>query len=486
MSTQIYKTKPFNHQVAALERSWDREAYGYLMEMGAGKSKVLVDNMAKLYLEGQLDFALVIAPKGVYQNWINKEIPEHLSDAVPRRVIQWVASPSKKQQAEMRSIREAFDGLTIFVMNVEAFSYPKGKAALEWMANALGRRGLIGVDESTTIKNHKAKRTKALLKAAAKFRFRRILTGSPITKSPMDAFAQFEFLGPGILGFKSYYSFQSRYAVLVRRSMGAHSFDQIVGYRNLDELTQTIERHSYRVLKKDCLDLPEKTYTKRLVDLTEDQYRMYEQLRKHGLTLLEDGEMVSAPVVITQMLRMQQVLCGHLKTDEGEMVTFPSNRINAVKELVAEHSGKAIIWSRFRYGIQGLVTALNEEYGEGSAAAYYGDTTPEERAQIVRNFQDPNHPLRYFVSNKTGAYGITLTAANLVIYESNDFDLETRLQSEDRAHRIGQHNPVLYVDLISPGTIDEKIVESLRNKIELGAKVLGEEVREWLNLKPSK
>lgn len=481
-----FKTVPYDHQRTAMDLSRSRKSFAYLAEMGAGKSKMLIDDFGRTYLDGEIDFALIIAPKGVYRNWVAKEIPTHMSDDVNYRIIRWVASPNQKQKAEMQSVKDPFDGLTIFVMNVEAFSTVKGKQAGEWMAKRFGARGAIGIDESTTIKNHKAKRTKALCKIASGFAYRRIMTGSPITKNPMDAYSQFEFLGPGLLGFDSYYAFQSRYAVIQKRTMGAHSFQQIIGFRNLDELTDRIARYSFRILKKDCLDLPEKTYNVRYVGMTDEQHRMYEQIRTTAMTLLEDGEMVTAPAVITQMLRLQQVLSGHLKTDEGELVTFPSKRMDALEEILDEHDGKAIIWSRFRYDIQGIVENLNKRFGEGSAAAYYGDTTDDERARIVSDFQNPDHPLRFFVSNRTGAYGITLTEANLVVYYANDFDLETRIQSEDRAHRIGQRNPVTYIDLMTERSIDEKIVEALRNKIDIGAKVLGEEAREWLQIKPQK
>jgi SNF2 family DNA or RNA helicase len=487
MSTNFFKTKPYDHQIEALNRGMNQPSYGYLMEMGTGKSKVLIDNLAGLALQGKVNFALVIAPKGVYRNWVAKEIPEHMSDDVPHRVIRWVANPNKTQKAEMQSVSKAFDGVTIFVMNVEAFSTVKGKTAGEWMAKHFGARGMIAIDESTTIKNHKAKRTKALMKIAAGFAYRRILTGSPITKSPMDAYAQFEFLGPRLLGFNSYYAFQGRYALTQKRKMGAMSFEQIVGYRNLEELTYRIDQHSYRVLKKDCLDLPEKIYTARYIGMTDEQLKMYEQIRNYAMTMLDSGELVTAPAVITQLLRMQQVLSGHLKTDDGEMVYFPSKRMEALTDVLDEHSGKAIIWSRFRYDIQQIVATLNKAYGEGSSAAYFGDTPDEERNDIVRNFQNPDHPLRFFVGNPaTAGYGLTLTEANLCVYYANDFNLETRIQSEDRAHRIGQKNNVTYVDFVTPGTIDEKIVEALRAKIEIGAKVLGEEARTWLNLKPQK
>jgi SNF2 family DNA or RNA helicase len=463
-----------------------REEFGYFMEMGTGKSKVLIDNIGILYLEKRITFALILAPKGVYRNWVTKEIPEHMSDDVPHRVIRWVSSANKKQQEEMRSVKDDFDGLTIFVMNVEAFSTKKGQTAGEWMARNFGPRGLIAIDESTTIKNHKAKRTKSLLKVAAEYKYRRLLTGSPITKSPLDIYAQTEFLRPGLLGHESFYTFQGRYAVLQRRSMGAQSFQQVVGYKNLDELTDKIDQFTFRVLKKDCLDLPEKIYTARYVTLTDEQVKMYTQLQEQAMLLFDDGEMVSAPAVITQMLRIQQVLSGHLKTDDGEMKYFKSNRMEALKEIMDEHSGKAIIWSRFRHDIVEITKMLNKEYGEGCAAAYYGDTPDDERNQIVQMYQDPRSSLRFFVGNPaTAGYGLTLTEANLVVYYANDFNLETRIQSEDRAHRIGQKNNVTYIDLISEGTIDEKIVDALRNKIDIGAKVLGEEAREWLTLTPT-
>ncbi len=482
-----YKLKPFDHQITALERGWDRPEFGYFMEMGTGKSKVLLDNIGMLYLLGEINFALVIAPKGVYRNWVAKEIPEHMSDDIPHRVIRWVSSPNKTQQAEMRSVGEKFEGLTIFVMNVEAFSSVKGKTGGEWMARAFGRNGLIAVDESTTIKNPKAKRTKSLMRIAAAFKYKRLLTGSPITKSPMDIYSQCEFLRPGLLGYDSFYSFQYRYAVVQRKTMGSHAFQQIVGYKNLDELTERIDAFSYRVLKQDCLDLPEKIYTVRYVEMTKQQREMYNSIKQYALVMLDSGELSTAPAVITQMLRLQQIMSGHLKTDDGETIYFESKRMDALKELIEEHDGKAIIWSRFRYDIQQITKMLNETFGQGCAASFYGDTPDDERQRIVEDFQDKNSKLKFFVGNPaTAGYGLTLTEADLVVYYANDFNLETRAQSEDRAHRIGQKNNVTYVDLITDGTIDEKIVTSLQSKIDISAKVLGEEAREWLTLTPKK
>jgi SNF2 family DNA or RNA helicase len=481
-----FKTEPYKHQQTAMDVCGDRTSFGFFMEMGTGKSKVLIDNMGTLYLQGKLDFALVIAPKGVYRNWVGKEIPEHLPDDIKVRVIRWVSGGNVTQRSEMRSVKDKFDGLTIFVMNVEAFSSLKGQQAGAWLARAFGPHGMIAIDESTTIKNHKAKRTKALLKIAEGFKFKRLLTGSPITKSPLDIYAQAEFLGPRLLGYDSFYAFQARYCVMHKQSMGMKTFSQIVGYKNIDELHHKITQFSYRVLKKDCLDLPEKTYTVRYVYMTQEQLSYYKDIKKFALAQMGNGEIVTAPQVITQLLRLQQVLSGHLKTDDGTMLTFPSERLDVLQGILEEHSGKAIIWSRFRHDIRIITEVLNKKFGAGCAAAYFGDTSDEERNNIVHNFQNPDHPLRFFIGNPaTAGYGLTLTEANLVVYYANDFNLETRIQSEDRAHRIGQKNPVTYIDLITEDSIDEKIVEALRQKINLGAMVLGEKAKEWLTLTPS-
>ena len=482
-----FKTVPYEHQKEALRRGAYQPAYGYLMEMGTGKSKTLLDNIGLLYLDGLIDFAILFAPKGVYRNWVSKEIPEHFSDKIPHRTIRWVSSPNATQLKEIRSVSTPFEGMTFFVMNIEAASTVKGIEALSWLGKKFGSRGLIGVDESTTIKNMKAKRTKNMIKAGQLFRYRRILTGSPVTKAPLDIYAQAEFLGPLLLGHSSYYAFQGRYAITQKRKMGAHSFEQVVGYRNLDELSGIISQFSYRVLKKDCLDLPEKIFTTRDVELTPEQAKMYDEIRYEGLTLLRGGEMVSTPSIIAQMLRLQQVLSGHLRTDEGELVEFPTNRLEELVSICQEAGGKVIVWSRFRHDIQQITKRLNEEFGDGSAASYYGDTSDDERLRIVQEFQKPDSPLRFFIGNAaTAGYGITLTAATTVVYYANDFSLEHRLQSQDRVHRIGQKNAVTYIDLITPGTIDERIVQALRNKIDLGAKTLGEEAMKWLELSPKK
>ena len=181
-----FKTKPFKHQIDALDASHDKKYFALFMEMGTGKSKVLIDNIVHLYGRGEIDFALIIAPKGVYRNWVEREIPQHLPDDVSHRVIRWVSNPNKEQEREIKSVKDAFEGITIFVMNVEIFSTVKGRNVGNWLAKRFGSRGIVAVDESTTIKNTKSNRTKALVQLSKDFEYSRILTGSPVTNSPMD------------------------------------------------------------------------------------------------------------------------------------------------------------------------------------------------------------------------------------------------------------------------------------------------------------
>lgn len=476
-----YKTEPYEHQRVALEKSHSQRNYAYFMEMGCGKSKVLIDNITWLYEGGHIDTAIVVAPKGVYRNWQISEIPAHLPEDIEHEVYVWNPNPNKTQTNHLTEGVTQREKLRILLVNVEGFATPKVRKYLEMFVR--GSAFLLAVDESTTIKNPKAKRTKALVALGKGASFRRILTGSPVTKSPMDLYSQCGFMSKELLGHDSYYSFQGRYAITRTQRMGNHSFQQVVGYRNLDELSTKLDRFSYRVTKEDALDLPDKVYTIRHVGMTDEQLKHYMSLKNAAIALLDDGELVSAPAVMTQLLRLQQVLCGHLMTDDGELVEFKTKRLDALLETIEEMAGKVIIWSRFRYDIKAIVATLAKAYGSGSVVSYFGDTTDEQRQNAITSFQFGD--ARFFVANpQTAGYGLTLTAATNVIYYANDFNLETRVQSEDRCHRIGQKNTVTYVDFLSKGTIDEYIVKSLRAKIDLSAKTLGEEARKWLEVSP--
>ena len=451
------------------------------MEMGTGKSKVLIDTIGILYGKGAINAVVIVAPKGVYRNWSTKEIPDHMPDHIDTHIAVWSPAPRKQEKADLvKLFHTDLDKLKIFLINVEAFSTPKGVKFTENFI--LGHQVLFAVDESTTIKNPKASRTKAITKLAKNTKYRRILTGSPITQSPLDLYSQTEVLNTNLLGYTSFYSFQNHYGEVVNRYFGGRTVRQVVGYRNLDELSQKLDSFSYRVLKSDCLDLPEKVYIRRDVTLTAEQKKLYSELKELAITELANQEMVSVTNVLTQLLRLHQIVCGHIKSDDGTETPINNNRIDELIEVIAEMQGKIIIWANYRQNILEIVETLQGLFGPDAVASYFGDTTPDERDRVIKQFQNPGSPLRFFVGNtQTGGYGITLTEAQNVIYYSNNFDLEKRLQSEDRAHRIGQKNNVTYVDLVAKDTVDEKIVTALRNKLDLAQEVLGDDKWEdWL------
>jgi SNF2 family DNA or RNA helicase len=478
LSTYPFKNKPFLHQKAYLQRFWEDQVAALFADMGTGKSFMLINNMAMLYDKGKINGVLIVAPKGVYRNWYDTEIPKHLPEHIVYRMAIWSASPRKAEQRAMDELFTVTEDLKILVMNIEAFSTAKGTAYAKRFL--LVHNAMMAIDESTTIKTPTSTRSKNTEKVGRGARFRRIMTGSPVTKSPMDLYQQCAFLSDGCLNVGSYYVFQARYAVTVERQLNTHSFKQIVGYRRLDELKEKLDRFAFRVKKEECLDLPAKLYVKREVDLTDEQAKAYNEMKTLALAQINGG-LVSTVNALTQIMRMHQIVCGHVKMDDGTVMELPNNRIKELLNVVEETDGKLIIWANYRHDIEAIKLALAKEYGMNAIGTYYGDTDGDERKRVLEEFQKPESEMRFFVGNpSTGGYGLTLTAASTMVYYSNSFDLEKRLQSEDRAHRIGQTKNVTYIDLIAPGTVDEKIVKALRDKIDIATQVLGEDLKQWL------
>jgi len=479
MSEYNFKTKPYAHQLEALKQAYNKEYYAFFMEMGTGKSKVLIDEIGGYFLQGKIDSALIIAPKGVYRNWERGEIPTHLPDEIPYTVAAWRA-PSEMTKDDKKKLKDIIypnGKLRILLMNIEALS---GSVGIKYVTQFLHKnRTLLAIDESTTIKTPTASRTKNAIKISKLAKVRRIMTGSPVTKNPLDVYAQLEFLSPNITR-QNYWAFKSRYAVMVRRNFGTRSTNLVVGFQRLPELNTIIDQYSYRVLKEDCLDLPEKIYTTRTISLTSEQVKAYEEMRRFNITEM-DGKTMTSLSTLAALIRLHQITCGHVTFDDGDTKEIKSNRMNELLNILEEVDGKVIIWANYRFDIKKIQQTLSEKFGSDSVATYYGDTKDRDRQDVVEKFQDKNSSLKYFVGNpSTGGYGLTLTAAHTVVYYSNSYDLEKRMQSEDRAHRIGQVNKVTYVDMIAEGTVDEKIVRSLRSKIDIASEVMGEDVKNWV------
>lgn len=504
-----HKVKPFAHQVTAFELSRDLPEFALLMEQGTGKSKVVLDTAAWLYAKGEIDALFVLAPNGVQRNWVVNEVATHLPDHCHAVAAYWTSSPRKAEREALEALWDPKrQGLRVLAMNVEAFSTERGKAYAKKFLRTF--RCLMVADESSRIKNPNP-RAKAIIAAGKYAKYRRILTGTPVTQAPLDVYTQFKFLDESILGFSSIYAFKNRYAEILpphhplvqhiekkARERGRPMFGtpQVVAtnadgtkrYQNLDELKARIAPYSFRVTKAECLDLPPKVYERRYVELTKEQRQLYEKLKKEFVAEFGGGQ-INAAMAMTRMMRLQQITGGFAPVlDEvGNVIaTRPvgktNPKIDALLQLLEETAGKVIVWARFRKELQLIANALQEEYGTKAVVEYHGKVSGADRQAAVDGFQ--SHSMqspRFFVGQPhSGGIGLTLTAAETVVYFSNDFSLETRLQSEDRAHRIGQKKSVTYIDIEAVDTLDKKVIDALRSKKDMADVITGDDPRQWI------
>lgn len=475
-----FSHKPFDHQSELMELSKDMENYGFLMEMGTGKSKSLVDYAAYLYATKQIDAVLLVAPKGVYMEWIDTQLPTHWPKDLPGMWSYWSSIQPKPLTQEWKALG-SFNGCRWAVINTEALSHER---PLQWAAawcRKHNKRLLIAIDESTGIKNMRSKRTKNLFKLAPFANVRRIMTGNTNPQGrPTELFSQTHFLKPGILGYTSLVAFRNRYCIMRRVKLpGGVEFDKFVGTQNLEELSLKLKGFTYRKLKDECLDLPPKIYHKRSVQMSDEQKDVYKQLVKNGYVEL-CGKMCTTTLAMTLLQKLHQVACGFLKMDDGSIIELDNERYDILDQVIEDMEGKIIIWSNHVFAIREIVARLSKEYGHESVVSYYGETDTDERRANVHKFR--NHPeVRFFVGNPaTGRFGLTLVESFNVIYFSNSYDLEHRIQSEDRTHRIGTTKPVNYVDLVAYGTCDEKLINALRNKFVISSLVNGDSLRDWI------
>jgi SNF2 family DNA or RNA helicase len=465
-----YHTSPYAHQDCEFQRSKTLVAYAGFWEMGTGKTKLIIDTIAHLWWTKEIDGVIIVGDKGNYRNWYG-EIAVHLHPEIKRRIAHYSSSASRGQLKEMESVMTAKnDVLDFFLLNVESFSSDN---SAYWCDRFLkGHYVLMCVDEATSIKNPKAQRTKNVIKMGQRADYRRILTGTPVTQGPLDLFSMCEFLHKGLLGFPNYTSFKCHYAIQQRINLGPNrpSFDKVIGYRNLDDLTMSLEPFSSRITKDECLDLPDKVYQTYEVELTQEQKEAYESLRQTAVLQLEQGLLTSTHV-LTTIGKLQQICCGHVKLDDDIVVDIKSNRLDDLQTILETigNDQKVIIWCAFQRDVELIVRRLVEM--KRQPVDYYGKTPTERREENLKHFIEGN-ATDFVGTAATGGKGITLTCASYVIYYSNSYSLEDRLQSEDRAHRIGQTRNVTYIDLVCRGTVDEKVTESLKKKEDLAHQVL--------------
>lgn len=481
-------TPPFDHQLESVQNGWQREFYGYLLEMGLGKTRVVIDDFCLNYTLGHVEAMLVVAPKSVYSNW-TRDDPE-----APGELQKWVWKTAKdgliihqyragKGRPDAQGRAAVLDrmspGPRILVVNVEAIS--STEEAVDFCTKFLKtHKTMMIVDESTIIKDRSSKRTKKITKMGLLAEKRRILTGSPVTGSPCDVWGQFEFLERGCLDHGTFRSFQSRYCVLRPMRVGPREILKEVGTQNLDELREIVARNSIRRRKSECLDLPPKVYERVSVELTDEQRSAYKEMQKTAMLAIQGVE-VTTTIVMTQLMRLHQIAIGHVRADDGTVLRLRSRRPEVLLEVIERSSDKkAIVWCNYREDVDAVCNALMEVYGERSVVRWTGGESTELREAGESRFQnDPE--VRFMVATQSaGGRGRTWTAATLVIYYSNSYDLELREQSEDRAHRIGQTGTVTYVDLIAEGTVEDKIVKALRSKKDVSRTIQQDGFTTWI------
>ena len=482
MNTSTYtpRYKPYEHQAEAYNLLEGKEAFALLMAMRTGKTKVIIDDFGRLEKEGKVVNLLVIAPGGVYKTW-KAQFEDHASEDLGQRTLihVWKSGKAKSQSMLRKQFLETSDQPRVLVINIEALSRVKEaqNVAVDFLKQG---PSMLVIDESTTIKNPSSKRTKFVLKALAPHAdYRRILSGLPTPRSPLDLYSQFSFLDQRILGYPSYYAFRARYANLVPRVFGGRRVQIVDGYRDIDHLQAKIAPYRYRKRLEDCYDLPQKVYLTRDVELTAEQKRLYKEMLEFATTQLESEDHVVATVVIVQILKLHQILCGHVKDELGNVHDIPENRTAELLELLDEHDGKAIIWCSYDHDVNKVTAALEKEFGKGTVARFWGGNTKGREDEEARFKNDPKC-LFMVATAAAGGRGREWSVANLVVYYSNTNDLEHRSQSEERAQAIGKKDYVTYVDLRVPDTVDDKIIYALRNKIDMASAINGDNLKEWL------
>ena len=496
---KLYKTAPMQQQVEALRRLKGKQAYALFMEQGTGKTWCILNWAAQLWADGKIEAVLVFAPNGVQDQWIDDQIPAHMPDWCDYVARSWSATMGKKQTQDFdRFMHSETRALKILTINWEALGHKRMLAVIDEFLK-LHPRCMGVADESDMIKNPAAKRTKALLWRRRLFSHRVILSGTPAAQSPFDMWAPMNWLDPSILGH-SFVTFKATYAQMVdatdplmfaiRSKIGTRYLPQIVAkddhgrpmYRNLDRLQQIVSAHSYRVLKADCLDLPDKVYCRRYVELSGKQRLIYNEAvatLRIEWERADGNPAMSIATKLTILGRLQQIV-GGFTPDAMPIHADPGDnpKLAALVETVLLQPN-AIIWAHYVAEIEMLVDVLSE-YGE--VVAYYGDVARGQRRKAVADFRTGE--ARFFVGNQqAGGVGLNLAVSSFMHYFSNAFPLRTRLQSEDRAHRHGMPDAKLTLyDYEAKGTIDRKIINTLRNRLSIADAVMGDTRPDgWLN-----
>lgn len=457
------KVKLLKHMEQALALSHGREAYAYLLEMGLCKTAITLHDIGMLFLERKLTGALILAPKGVHRQWLQEAVPEQLDPQIETNLLLWRGSGAKLDWHRMNMKGK----LSLFAMNIDAPRTTIGLDAARMFLNCHKGKNMIVLDESHYIKNPTADRTKAAIEISKGAVYKRILTGTPISKNIMDAWSQFKFLDERILGHKYAVSFRSRYCV-----MGGYEGREIVGQKNTEEFYRLIAPHSFRLTKREALGLPEKRYTVHEYEMGDETRAHYNSLRSTFMTALSDGTIVDVPNAAVALLRLQQIVLGYLPFKEeldgkttNKIEIISHERIKVLINMCNQINGPTIIWSRFHEDVRRIHAALEKEFGKGCVVNYTGLEKDKEKDANKKKFMEGK--AQFFnataAAGGTGTDGLQKICENMIYY-SNSFNALHRWQSEDRLHRAGMKGGFMAWDIRAARSVDGTIITNVKNK----------------------
>lgn len=448
------KTRPYKHQYTAFRIGRTLDQSALIMEQGTGKTLSAIATAGHRYNKGQIKKLLIVCPLSVVPVW-HEEFQKHADfdysigdlTRVKDKKIALTISPKK--------------GLWIGLINYES-SWRILDLLTKWNPD------MIIIDESQRIKNGRAKQSKGLHKLGDITKYKMILTGTPVTQGPLDMWSQYRFLNPDIFGRK-FTSFRNRYAIM-EGLRGRPEIRLVVGYKNLDELAEKAHMIAYRVTKEEALDLPPTVDQTVMVKLSSEAHKIYKQMEKDFMVTFSDEKISTAPIILTQLLRLQQITGGFLHTEDKTVEKFDSSKLAAVKELLSDlpSDKKVVIFARFSPEIEAL-EEISKSLDKRTLTLQGGT---KNRGEVIKSFQEDPEVKVIVIQIQTGGLGITLTAADTAIFYSTTFSFADYEQAKARLHRIGQHHPVNYIHMIAEDTIDEDILAILRSKGDMATQII--------------
>ena len=359
------------------------------------------------------------------------------------------------------------NGLQVAVINYES-AWRLERELSAWDAD------LIVCDEGHKIKTHNIAASKCMHRLGAKARYRMLLTGTIITNKAIDVFSPYKFLNPAIFG-NSFYAFHNRYFDMT----GYGNHVPVLKESRAGELSRRIHSIAFRATKAECLDLPETTDVVRTVELEPKTQRLYHDM-VHDSFVAINGAEVTAANVLTRLLRLSQLTGGFLRSDDSDRsVPVSSAKLSALSDIVdgmAEEGKKLVIIARFLPEIDAIIKMLEQKMIRYSVVS--GEI--KDRDAQVRRFQTDPDTTVFIGQIATAGLGITLTAADTMVFYSLDYSMSNFEQTKARIHRVGQRNPCTYIYLVAGGTVDEKVLKALRDKADL-ARVLIDDYRAGKN-----